>query len=111
MARKAKAKPSAKAPVKATKLEFEGLEITKGENRKLKALCNSIGDELGRDAFSKWLKQQRAAKDNTPEDKNAALIAETLIKLIDANELKIPRGGYLVTRGRGRVVVTRAKSE
>jgi hypothetical protein len=40
-----------------------------------------------------------------PEDKNAALIADTLIPLIEKNKLRIPRGGYLVRRGRGRVIV------
>ena len=111
MARKAKAKGNAKSPVKATKRTFDGEEISAGEDRKLKALCKSIGDELGREAFTKWLKKQRAAKAAAPEDKNAAVIAETLLKLIDDKKLRIPRGGYLVTRGRGRVVVTRAKSE
>jgi hypothetical protein len=40
-----------------------------------------------------------------------AFLAETLLKLIDDGKIRIPRGGYLVTRGRGRVVVTRPKSE
>lgn len=44
-----------------------------------------------------------------PEDKNANMIADELVKLIDQKNLRIPRGGYNVTRGRGRVVVTRAK--
>ena len=42
-------------------------------------------------------------------DRNAELIAETLGNLVQSGGLKIPRGGYVVTRGRGRVIVTRAK--
>ena len=32
-----------------------------------------------------------------------AFLAETLLKLIDEGKIRIPRGGYLVTRGRGWV--------
>ena len=79
--------------------------LTKGQLRKLNALRKSIGDKLGEEAFGKWLKKQGTAKDNEPTDKNAAFVAETLMKLIDEKKLRIPRGGYLVTRGRGRVIV------
>ena len=79
--------------------------LTKGELRKLNALRKSIGNKLGEEAFGKWLKKQSTVKDNAQEDKNAALIAETLMKLIDEKKVSIPRGGYLVTRGRGRVIV------
>ena len=79
--------------------------LTKGQLRKLNALRKSIGHKLGEEAFTKWLTKQGTAKDNAPEDKNAALIAETLMKLIDEKKLRMPRGGYLVTRGRGRVIV------
>ena len=102
MARKPKAK--ATEPT-ATKPKIEESALTKGELRKLNALRKSIGDKLGEEAFGKWLKKQGTAKDNMQEDKNAALIAETLMKLIDEKKLRIPRGGYLVTRGRGRVIV------
>jgi len=51
---------------------------------------------------------KRAALDLVKlEDKNAALIADTLIPLIEQNKLQIPRGGYLVRRGRGRIIVER----
>ena len=40
-------------------------------------------------------------------DKNAELIAEVLVDQINQGTLRIPRGGYLVTRGRGRVIVER----
>ncbi len=42
-----------------------------------------------------------------PEDKNATLIADTLMPLIEQNKLRIPRRGYLILRGRGRMIVVR----
>ena len=39
-------------------------------------------------------------------DKNAELIADALGQLVESSGLRIPRGGYVVTRGRGRVIVT-----
>jgi hypothetical protein len=111
MARKAKSKSSAKRRVKAMTSEFDENQLSKGALRKLNALRKSVGERLGEETFSKWLKKQSAANETVSEDKNAALIAETLIKLIDEKSLRIPRGGYLVTRGRGRVIVTRAKDE
>ena len=41
-------------------------------------------------------------------DKNAELIADVLVDQINQGKLRIPRGGYLVRRGRGRVIVERA---
>ena len=111
MARKAKSKSSGKSGLKATSPKFDGKDLTKGELRKLNALRKSVGDKLGEETFAKWLKSNRAAKDTVSEDKHAALIAETLINLIDDKKLRMPRGGYVVTRGRGRVVVRRAQGE
>ena len=51
-----------------------------------------------------WLRKKPPAVAEL-EDKNAALIADTLIPLIQQNKLRIPRGGYLIRRGRGRVIV------
>ncbi len=92
----------------APKLDEKAL--TKGELRKLNALRKSVGEDIGEKAFMNWLRQKPAEK-LAPEDKNAALIADTLIPLIEQNKLRIPRGGYLVRRGRGRVVVERPASD
>ncbi len=80
--------------------------LTKGELRKLNILRKSVGENIGEKAFVDWLREKPAVMAE-PEDKNAALIADTLIPLIEQNKLRIPRGGYLVRRGRGRVVVKR----
>ena len=43
-------------------------------------------------------------------DKNAEAIAELLNPPVLGKKINIPRGGYLVRRGRGRVVVERTQS-
>ncbi len=88
----------------APKLDEKAL--TKGELRKLNALRKSVGEDVGEKAFMEWLRKKPAVMIE-PEDKNAVLIADTLIALIEQNKLQIPRGGYLVRRGRGRVIVER----
>ncbi len=92
----------------APKLDEKAL--TKGELRKLNALRKSVGDDIGDKAFTEWLRKI-PADDVATEDKNAAVIADTLIPLIEQNKLRIPRGGYLVRRGRGRVIVERPDSD
>lgn len=82
--------------------------LTKGQLRKLNALRKSVGDEIGERAFAEWLAAQPVA--GAPEgDPNAEAIATALWRMIEKDEVKIPRGGYLVRRGRGRVVVEPAK--
>ncbi len=88
----------------APKLDEKAL--TKGELRKLNALRKSVGEDIGDQAFVDWLRKKPAALAEL-EDQDAALIADTLIALIEQNKLQIPRGGYLVRRGRGRVIVER----
>ena len=95
-------------PKTAPKIDEKAL--TKGELRKLNALRKSIGENIGEKAFVEWLRKKPAAVVEL-EDKDAALIADTLIPLIEKNKLRIPRGGYLVRRGRGRVIVERPASE
>lgn len=94
-----------------SKAKVREKDLTKGELRKLNALRKSVGEQLGEETFAKWLKDHRAGKGGAQPDRNAMMIAEALRRLIDEKNLRIPRGGYLVTRGRGRVIVTRAKTE
>ena len=76
--------------------------LTKGQLRKLTALRNSIGSEIGEWAFAEWLSSQPSGKRT---DRNAELIVDTLWPLVQQGRLAIPRGGYLVRRGRGRIIV------
>ena len=78
--------------------------LTKMQIRKLNALRKSVGDEIGTNAFAEWLESQPAPT-ALQVDKNAAKIAEALHGLIEAKKLTIPRGGYVLRRGRGRVIV------
>ena len=84
--------------------------LTKGELRKLNALRKSVGEDIGDMAFVEWLRKKPLALAES-EDKNAVLIADTLIPLIEQNKLRIPRGGYIIRRGRGRVIVERSDSD
>ena len=107
-ARKPAPKPAKKSAPKAPETFDQG-SLTKGQLRKLNALKKSVGDEIGTAAFVKWLAGQ-AAGPKAPVDKNAGQIVGALEALIDAKKLRIPRGGYLVKRGRGRVIVTRPET-
>ena len=81
--------------------------LSKGQVRKLNALHKSVGAEIGERAFADWLAAQSAA---VPEDANAARVADALWPLVENGSLKIPRGGgYIVRRGRGRIVVEPAR--
>ncbi len=102
MARTAVAKSNVRG-----KPSFTESQLTKGEVRKLNALRKSIGEEIAHKAFADWLKSQSNEVAEVV-DKNAELIADVLVDQINQGKLRIPRGGYLVRRGRGRVIVERA---
>ena len=89
----------------ATRIDESAL--TKGQRRKLNALKKSVGDEIGEQAFAAWLSSQSATA-GAAKDGNAALIVDTLWPLVQQGTLAIPRGGYLLRRGRGRIIVERA---
>ena len=81
--------------------------LTKGQLRKLNALKKSVGDDVGTRAFAEWLASQGTAG---PEaDGDAAMIVDTLWPMVQEGTLAIPRGGYLIRRGRGRIIVEAAK--
>ncbi len=85
-------------------------KLNKGHIRKLTALRKSLGKEIADKAFIAWLTALPKAK-TIAEDKNAKLIVDTLQPLVMSKKIKIPRGGYLVRRGRGRVIVERGKAD
>ncbi len=61
---------------------------------------------------SKAARSEPAAARSKPEasvDRNAAAISAALAPLIKTSKLRIRRGGYLVKRGRGRIIVTPAE--
>lgn len=76
--------------------------LTKGQLRKLNALRKSVGPDIGERAFAEWLASQAKAE---KADKNAETIVNVLWPLVQEGKLQIRRGGYLVTRGRERILV------
>jgi hypothetical protein len=84
---------------------FDEKELTRGQLRKLNALRKSLGDEIAERAFGEWFMTQNVGTGS--DDRNARQIAEALQPLVDKNQLRIPRGGYKLRRGRGRVIVER----
>ena len=93
----------------ATKSEIADIEknLTKGQLRKLNALRKSVGSAIGERAFVKWLRKANSGK-NTEGDRNADLIAGAVQRVLRDRRLRIPRGGYLVRRVRGWVIVKKA---
>ena len=81
--------------------------LTKGQLRKLRALRKSVGEEIAARAFAEWLATQRAVSGKA--DGNAVTIVETLWPMVEQGTLAIPRGGYLIRRGRGRIIVEPAQ--
>ena len=111
VARAKKSRPRKPAPAKSAKpAGGEEFTLTKGQARKLEALRKSLGDQIADKAFAEWLRRG-AAQQSAQVDKNAELIADTLGPLAKSGKLRIPRGGYLVSRGRRRVIVERAQGE
>jgi hypothetical protein len=89
-------------------VKFSEDELSKGQLRKLTALRKSLGKDIADKAFEEWLASQPEAGAEKV-DKNAELITETLGELVKNGSLKIPRGGYQVRRGRGRVIVEKVE--
>ena len=81
---------------------FDESALTRGQLRKLNALRKSLGNAIADEAFAKWLQQAVAEPE---EDGNAQVIAEALWGLVQDGRLSIRRGGYVVRRGRRRVIV------
>ncbi len=88
---------------------FRDRDLTKGNLRKLTALRKSLGKDIADKAFAEWLISLPEEKP-TSTDKNADAIADLLNGPVLEKKIKLPRGGYVVRRGRGRVVVERAKN-
>lgn len=81
---------------------FDESTLMKGQLRKLAALRKSLGPAIADEAFAKWLQQAAAGPEN---DENTKAISDALWSLIQEGKLFIRRGGYVVRRGRRRVIV------
>jgi hypothetical protein len=92
----------AKRGRKARTLGLEISKLSKGYLRKLTALRKSLGEEIADSAFVKWLATQSSPASGDP---HANKIADVLTPLALKSGLKIPKSGYVIRRGRGRVIV------
>lgn len=87
--------------------EFDVRSLSKGQRRKLEALRKSLGSEIADRAFAEWM--STGAEAAAGPDRNAEIISEAVMGLVRDQNLQFPRGGYIVRRGRGRIVVERAR--
>lgn len=83
----------------ATASPIDESALTRGQLRKLIALRKSVGSDIGERAFAECLASQQKA------DRNLEMIVDALWPLVRQGKLSIRRGGYLVRRGRGRLIV------
>ena len=78
-------------------------KLTKGQVRKLNALCKSVGDALGEEVFGKWMAQQASAAASKP-DPVAVKIEEALAGFADDRTFRLGNYGYTIRRARGKGV-------
>ena len=75
--------------------------LTKGQIRKLNALKKSIGDNLGEQAFSKWLQTQSKGS-VTKKDPVAEKLLSAISGLASDSSLRLGTKGYTIKRARGK---------
>ena len=79
------------------------MSLTKGQIRKLNALKKSIGENLGVEAFTKWIAiQEKEKSENFKVDPVVTKLQEVLAPLEGDNTLRLGNKGYTVKRARGK---------
>lgn len=76
-------------------------ELTRGQLRKLNALRKSIGDKLGDEAFSKWIKIESKSAPMETSDPVAEKLLVALRSLETDKSVKLGNWGYSVRRAKG----------
>lgn len=74
--------------------------MSKGDIRKHRALCRSVGDEIGTNAMIAWLGRRPNSGASDAPDKAAIAIADALEPLRNNGVVKMPLHGYTVKRTR-----------
>ena len=77
--------------------------LTKGQIRKLNALKKSIGDELGENAFTQWMKTQTKGTSAKP-DPIAQKINSAISQFENDKSFRLGTKGYSIKRAKGRGV-------
>lgn len=75
--------------------------LTKGQLRKLGALRRYVGDELGEEAFGKWMAQQAVAA-QASVDPVAEKIEAALAEFANEKSFRLGNYGYTVRKARGK---------
>src|SRR5262249_17082081 len=83
---------------------FDVRQLTKGQLRKLTALRKSLGEGIADNAFAEWFRTQ-GQNGHSASDRNSAAIREAVESIVLQGKARMPRGGLLIRRGRGRVIV------
>jgi len=76
--------------------------LTKGQIRKLNALRKSIGNDLGEQAFAKWLKRLSSARKVDMVDPVAQKIGAALSGLVKDKSFRLGNLGYTIRRAKGK---------
>jgi hypothetical protein len=82
-------------------MSIDPYTLTKGQIRKLNALRKSVGDDIGDDAFRKWMVIQSKTPKDVRDPVADALVA-ALANLKDDKSFRLGRKGYVVNRSRGK---------
>ena len=87
---------------------FKEKDLSKGDLRKLKAIRNSIGDKIADDAFAIYL-SEKPKKPEIKVDKHAESIRALVEKDVLDGKIKLPKKGYVIKRGRKKVIIEVAR--
>ena len=82
-------------------MSIDPYTLTKGQIRKLNALRKSVGNDIGDDAFGKWMVIQSKTPKDVRDPVADALVA-ALANLKDDKSFGLGRKGYVVNRARGK---------
>lgn len=77
-------------------------KLSKGDKRSLLAIRKKLGQKIADKAFAEYLASANGESDYAP-------LHATLWPLVKSKKVKIPRGGLLIRRGRGRLVFSSGK--
>ena len=83
-------------------MTIEERTLTKGQVRKHNALRKSIGDDLGEQAFAKWLKRQSFSKKKETVDPVAMKVEQALSGLVEDKSVRLGNLGYTIRRAKGK---------
>ena len=76
--------------------------LAKGQIRKLNALRKSVGDDLGLQAFAKWLKRQSPSKMTEKVDPVSKKVEQALSELVKDKNVRLGNLGYTIRRAKGK---------